>query len=43
MFSENYTFHKIMRKIITGPDRPQMTMWQLGIVCCVPKAKNTKS
>ena len=32
-----------MWKNIVQPDRPQMTIWRMHIVCWLPKATNTHS
>jgi hypothetical protein len=32
-----------MWKNIVEPDRPQVTLWRLGIVCWIPKAADTHS
>jgi len=40
---ENRVVYKIMWKNIVQPGRPQMTIWRMRIVCCIPKATNTHS
>jgi len=34
---------EIMWKNIVQPARPQMTIWRMRIVCCIPKATSTHS
>jgi len=40
-FFENCAFYDIMWKIIVEPDRPQMAVWRLRIVCWMTKAAHT--
>jgi len=40
-FFENRTAYEIMWENIVEPDRPQMKMWRLRVVCWIPKATNT--
>jgi hypothetical protein len=37
-FSKSRAVYEIMWKIIVQPDRPQMTIWRMGIVCWISKA-----
>jgi hypothetical protein len=32
-----------MRKNIVEPDRPQMVIWRLDILCWIPKSTNTST
>jgi hypothetical protein len=43
IFFENCAIYEIKRKNIVEPDRPQMTVWYLHIVCWITKATNTHS
>ena len=43
LFSKNHAVCEIIRKNIVEPDRPQMTIWRIQIVCCIPKATSTHS
>ena len=43
LFSKNRAVCEIIRKNIVEPDRPQMTIWRIQIVCCIPKATSTHS
>jgi hypothetical protein len=40
LFFENRTVYEIMWKYIEEPDRPQMTIWRMRIVCWKIKATN---
>ena len=40
-FPENCAVYEIMWKNIVELDRPQMTIWHMGIACWIPKATNT--
>jgi hypothetical protein len=42
-FFKSRTVYEIMWKNIVQPDRPQLTIWRMRIVCWVPKATNTQS
>jgi len=39
----NRAFYKIMRKNIAERGRPQMAIWCMRTLCCIPKATNTHS
>jgi len=41
LFSENHAIYEIMWKNIVERGRPQMTIWDMGIACWIPKATNT--
>ena len=40
-FSYNRAAYEIMCKNIVEPDREQIAMWRMRIVCCILKATNT--
>ena len=40
---ENRAVYEMMRKNIAEPDRPQMTIWRMGIARWIPQATNTHS
>jgi hypothetical protein len=40
LFFENRTLYEMMWKYTEEPDRPQMTIWRMRIVCWKPKATN---
>jgi hypothetical protein len=42
-FFENYVVYEIMQKNIVEPDRPQMTIRRMRIVCWIPLATNKLS
>ena len=42
-FFENRTVYKTRQKNFVQPDRPQMTIWRMGIGRWIPKATNTHS
>jgi hypothetical protein len=42
-FGANHAVYDIILKNTTEPDRPQMTVWHMGIACWIPKATNTYS
>jgi hypothetical protein len=42
-FFRDRTVYEVKWKNIVEPDRPQMTIWCMYIVCSVPKATNTDS
>jgi len=43
IFSENRIVHEIMRKNIVQPHKPQMTIWRIRFVSCIPKDTYTHS
>ena len=43
IFFENRAVYEIMRKIMVQPDRPQVTIWRMRIVCCITNATKTNS
>jgi len=40
-FCANRAVYEIMWKNFVGPDRPQMAIWRMCIVCWIPKATDT--
>ena len=38
---ENHVVYEIMWKNIVEADRPQMTVWRMGIARCIPTATDT--
>ena len=40
---DNFAVCEIMWKNVVQPDRPQMTIWRMRIVCWIPKATDTCS
>jgi hypothetical protein len=42
-FFENLAFYEIMRKNISEPDRPQLTLLRMRIACWISEATNTQS
>jgi len=40
---KNLSFYEIKRKNIVEPGRPQITIWRMRVVRCIPKATNTHS
>ena len=42
-FFENFAVYEIMLKNLVEFERPQMTIWHMGIACCIPKSTNTYS
>ena len=42
-FSENRAVYEIMWNNIVQPDRPQMTIWRMRLVCWITKATNGHS
>jgi hypothetical protein len=42
-FFLNRVVYEIMGENNVGPDRPQMRVWRMHILFCVPKATNTCS
>jgi len=42
-FPENFTIYEIMGENIVEPDRPQMTIWNMRISCCILNSTNIHS
>jgi len=40
---ENRAVYEIMWKNIVEPERLQMAIWRMRVVCCIPKATNMRS
>jgi hypothetical protein len=40
---ENRAVYEVMRKNIVEPDRPQMVIWRLDVLCWIPKPTNTRT
>ena len=42
-FSENRAVYEIMSKKVVEPERPQMTMWGMGVACWISNATRARS